>query len=64
MTPEATIGRCGYAEPTDDGAAECKATGKKIVVRDPFGSCVSIVRCRKHSDWIEADEKTNSRIPR
>ena len=46
-------GRCGYAEPTDDGAVECFEIGLRITVRDPFGNLMSIVRCIEHSDWIE-----------
>jgi hypothetical protein len=48
------IGLCGYADPTDDGSGECRASGLRITVRDCFGRLVSIVRCRQHSDWIEA----------
>ena len=50
--------RCGFAEPSDDdGAAECGRMGLRILVRDPFlGHLMSIVRCPRHSDWIEADD--------
>ena len=50
------IGRCGYAEPTEEGAEECHRSGKRITVQDPLGSLMEIVRCRRHSDWIEAPE--------
>jgi hypothetical protein len=48
------IGLCGYAEPTDAGFIECRASGKRLTVQTPFGLS-SIVRCRKHSDWVEAE---------
>lgn len=50
------IGRCGYAEPDDEkGSVPCSHPGKKILVRDALSErlCV-IVRCRRHSDWVEA----------
>ena len=51
------IGPCGYAEPTDEGAVECRHSGKRLRVRDPLGYMAVIVRCRQHSDWIEAREE-------
>lgn len=47
-------GRCGYMEPTDDGAVQCHEMGLRITVKDPLGTYHSIVRCIEHSDWIEA----------
>lgn len=54
------IGRCGYAEPTEDGDVECRQSGKTLIVRNPLGYLVSIVRCRRHSDWLEAHEEEMS----
>ena len=48
------IGCCGYAEPTDEGAVECHKSGLRLTVRDPLGFLRSIVRCRQHSDWVNA----------
>lgn len=47
-------GRCGYMEPTDDGAVQCFEMGLRITVTDGLGRYYSIVRCIEHSDWIEA----------
>lgn len=47
-------GQCGYMEPTDDGAVQCREMGLRITVKDPLGTYHSIVRCIEHSDWIEA----------
>ena len=55
------IGPCGYTEPTDEGAIACRQSGMRLTVRDPLGSLVSIVRCRRHSDWIEAHEEENKK---
>lgn len=54
--PVWSIGRCGYAEPTDEGARECGASGLRITVREPLGHLMSIIRCKQHSDWIEASQ--------
>ena len=54
MNADRTIGLCGYVEPTDEGGDECRASGLRIRVRDHLGHTLFIVRCRKHSDWIEA----------
>lgn len=49
--------RCGFAEPGDDVANECRRMGLRITVREPFlGRLMSIVRCHLHSDWIESRE--------
>ena len=55
------IGPCGFAEPTDEGAIACRQSGKRLTVRDPLGSLRSIVRCRRHSDWVEAHEEENKK---
>ena len=51
------IGRCGFAEHDEEGAVECQKSGLRLTVRDPLGHLVSIIRCRLHSDWIEAYEE-------
>ena len=55
MSDLESIGQCGYAEPTDEGLTECINSGLRITVKAPLGNFMSIVRCREHSDWIEAD---------
>lgn len=45
------IGRCGYAEPCDEGDVECRKSGLRVTGEDPLGHLRSIVRCAKHSDW-------------
>ena len=49
--PLITIGRCGYAEPTEDGAWCCTKSGVRFTVEDAFGYLRSIVRCQEHGDW-------------
>ena len=53
-SPITRIGRCGYSEPTDEGAVECCKSGLRLTVRDPLGFLRSIIRCRQHSDWVNA----------
>lgn len=48
--------RCGYAVPTDDGAIRCPEIGLRITVREPLGHLMSIIRCQRHSDWINHDD--------
>lgn len=52
-------GRCGYMEPTEDGARQCDQIGVRITVSDELGHLHSIVRCIEHSDWIEAEEASH-----